>query len=90
MLLIDCPWCGTRPQTEFSYGADASIERPAADAPPDEWVNYVYLRTNPRGPHVEYWHHVHGCRLWLRVVRDTLSHEIRHVTAAITKSGART
>ena len=28
MLLIDCPWCGERAETEFSYGGEAGIVRP--------------------------------------------------------------
>ena len=28
MLYIKCPHCGMRPQTEFSYGGDASVKRP--------------------------------------------------------------
>jgi hypothetical protein len=26
MLLIECPWCGERAETEFSYGGEAGIE----------------------------------------------------------------
>jgi sarcosine oxidase subunit delta len=42
----------------------------------------VFIRDNPRGAHHEYWQHVHGCRQWLRVVRDTVTHEIAAVTPA--------
>ena len=79
MLLIRCPWCGVRDQTEFAYGGDAGVRRPAADASDQEWITYVYYRENTRGPHLEYWHHVHGCRQWLRVTRNTLTHEISEV-----------
>jgi methylglutamate dehydrogenase subunit B len=78
MLLIPCPYCGPRDQVEFSYGGDATAERPADPlrVPPQEWDDYVYLRDNPRGPHEELWQHHAGCRAWLRVMRDTLTHEI--------------
>ena len=33
MLLIPCPWCGARAQSEFSYGGDATLKRPAPDGP---------------------------------------------------------
>ena len=89
MIIIRCPWCGERDHTEFTYGADASVRRPAADAPDREWIDYVYLRDNPRGLHDEYWHHVQGCRQWLRVRRDTLSHEISSVTPAAIPEGKR-
>ena len=51
MMLIPCPWCGPRNQIEFTYGGDATLRRPAPDAPEAAWVDYVYLRDNPRGPH---------------------------------------
>jgi sarcosine oxidase subunit delta len=77
VLLISCPHCGARDQTEFAYGGDASVVRPAPDAPLEAWVAYVYLRDNPAGPHDEYWQHVAGCRRWFRIRRDTVSHEIK-------------
>jgi heterotetrameric sarcosine oxidase delta subunit len=78
MLLIPCPWCGPRDHVEFSYGGDATVRRPANPlaATQKEWDDYVYLRHNPRGRHEELWQHHAGCRAWLRVVRDTLTHEI--------------
>jgi heterotetrameric sarcosine oxidase delta subunit len=81
-MLIRCPWCGERGYSEFTYGADAQVSRPAATAPDRDWVDYVYIRDNPRGLHEEYWHHVQGCRQWLRVIRHTMTHEITKVTAA--------
>jgi heterotetrameric sarcosine oxidase delta subunit len=82
MLLIECPYCGKRDHTEFNYGGDAGVTRPAMAAPQREWVDYVYFRDNPRGAHLEYWHHVQGCRQWLCVIRNTLTHEITRVTFA--------
>ena len=76
MLLIPCPWCGPRAQVEFTYGGDATLRRPANDARRDAWIAYVYLRDNPAGPHDELWQHSAGCRQWLRVTRDTRTHEI--------------
>ena len=78
MLLIKCPWCGGRDHTEFTYGGDAKAarSRPAAEAPPAAWYEQVYLRDNPRGAHLELWHHSAGCRRWIAVERDTLTHAI--------------
>ncbi len=77
MLRIPCPICGLRDETEFSYGGDASVKRPAmAETDPKAWMDYVFYRGNPRGRHLEYWHHVQGCRQWLVVERDTVSHVI--------------
>jgi heterotetrameric sarcosine oxidase delta subunit len=52
------------------------VKRPAFDAPVEKWVEYVYLRDNPRGPHAELWLHGAGCRRWFRVLRDTRTHDI--------------
>jgi len=76
MLLIPCPWCGPRAQLEFSYGGDATVQRPAPDAPEADWVAFVYLRDNPAGPHDELWFHGAGCRQWFRLRRDTRTHDI--------------
>ncbi len=76
-MLIPCPVCGLRDHGEFTYGGDATIVRPALDdADPRGWAAYVYDRRNPRGPHTEYWHHVHGCRSWMIVERNTDTHEV--------------
>ena len=82
MLRIHCPFCGERDHAEFSYGGDASIEYPPLDAPAEAWHDAVFLRDNPRGVQFETWQHLHGCRLWPIVERDTLTHEIRSVRAA--------
>ena len=82
MLRIKCPWCGVRNEDEFSYGGDATVERPSDDASQDDWYDYVYTRSNPAGRHREYWHHANGCRAWLIVERDTVTHEIFSVTPA--------
>jgi methylglutamate dehydrogenase subunit B len=72
-MRITCTFCGSRDSSEFSYLGDASLVRPTEDA---AMHDYVYLRDNPAGPHEELWYHAQGCRSWLRVSRDTLSHEI--------------
>ncbi len=55
---------------------DATVARPAADAEPAAWVDYVYLRDNLAGPHSEFWYHAAGCRQILLVERDTRDHTI--------------
>ena len=82
MIIINCPFCGPRDHSEFGYGGDASIEYPALDAPVDEWHDAIYLRENIRGMQSETWHHVNGCRMWLIVERDTMTHEIKSVRPA--------
>lgn len=78
MMYLTCPYCGERSVTEFTYGGDASVSRPRepAAAGDAEWFGYLYQRNNPAGRHREYWHHNLGCRQWLRVERDTITHEV--------------
>lgn len=92
MLLIECPHCGSRAQIEFTYGGDATVSRPADPDLVDtnEWLDFVYLRENPRGPHIEWWHHSAGCRRWLKVRRDTLTHEISATGTADSNLGSDT
>jgi sarcosine oxidase subunit delta len=73
--LIPCPHCGKRPKEEFTIKG-AVLDRPTADATADAWMDYVYLRDNPRGRYDEYWHHTSGCRRWLVITRNTVTHEI--------------
>ena len=82
MLRIPCPWCGERDEIEFRYRGDATCRRPPADAPLEDFLAYVYERANPFGWHAEWWLHVGGCGQLLKVVRHTMSHEIRLVGAA--------
>ena len=73
MLLIPCPWCGPRDETEFRYGGEAHMVRPAcAETSEEEWGAYLYLRDNKRGEHAERWRHIHGCGQFFNVVRDTV------------------
>lgn len=89
MLRINCPYCGLRDHAEFTYGGDANISRPDPNtASEEQWYDYVYLRENPRGVHQELWHHSAGCRQWLTVQRNTLTHEIIAVTATKVESEA--
>lgn len=78
MMLIPCPHCGPRDEDEFTYGGDATVLRPAdpealSDA---EWTAFLFLRDNPRGAHREHWFHRYGCRRWITIERDTLTHRI--------------
>ena len=77
-MRIQCPFCGERDVSEFAYLGDADFARPDPDAPDAEakFIEAVYLRENPAGPHDELWYHAAGCRSWLRVRRDTRTHEM--------------
>ena len=62
MLLIPCPWCGERDETEFHCGGEAHIARPKepASLSDDQWADYLFMRNNPKGIHYERWRHLHG------------------------------
>ncbi|HEY4772381.1 MAG TPA: sarcosine oxidase subunit delta [Steroidobacteraceae bacterium] len=73
MLLINCPYCGERPELEFVYGGEAHIARPAAQdqVSLEQWAQFLYARTNTRGVHAERWRHTHGCGRFFNALRDT-------------------
>ena len=78
MLLIACPWCGARPESEFRYGGEAHVARPPDPAFVDDaaWANFLHMRSNPKGVHAERWRHIHGCGRFFNCVRDTVSDRI--------------
>ena len=79
MLLIRCPYCEMeRPELEFRYAGEAHIAR-AADpetTSDEEWSNFLYFRSNPKGLHAERWRHASGCGRYFNSVRDTVSDKI--------------
>jgi len=76
MLLIPCPWCGSRNDAEFRGGGEAHIRRPEPDATDAQWSEYLHYRQNVKGVQAERWFHAYGCRRWFNVVRHTVTHEI--------------
>ena len=84
MLVITCPFCGPREESEFSCGGEAHIARPLAEnsLTDAEFADYLFLRDNPKGVFLERWRHTAGCRRWFNVVRDTVTHEIHGVELA--------
>ena len=76
MLLIPCPWCGPRDESEFTDGGEAHVIRPlepekASDA---EWADYLFMSKDSRGRHREQWLHSAGCRRWFNAQRDTVTY----------------
>ena len=78
MLLIPCPYCGTRPENEFRYGGEAHIARPPDPSALDDaaWTDFLYARSNPKGTHAERWRHLHGCGRFFNCLRDTVTDRI--------------
>ena len=78
MFLIDCPFCGSRDQREFSCGGEAHIVRPRqpSSMTDEEWADYLFMRKNPKGVQYERWMHAHGCRRWFNLARNTATDRI--------------
>ncbi|MEM7084033.1 MAG: sarcosine oxidase subunit delta [Pseudomonadota bacterium] len=76
MLLITCPYCGPRDQSEFSYAGEAGLSLPKyPDSLSDEeWADYLFYRKNPKGQHDELWVHSAGCRRYFKARRDTVTY----------------
>lgn len=83
-MRIPCPYCGDRDQGEFVCRGDATVQRPdpASRDAMSAFHDYVHLRDNPAGWHSEHWYHELGCRSWVVVERNTLTHEVRSVRLA--------
>ncbi len=80
-MRITCPLCGERDRREFYYRG-AALEAPSGGGSLEAWHAHVHLRDNPAGPVEEWWYHQQGCGSWIRVRRDTSSHEMLAVQLA--------
>ncbi len=78
MFLIECPYCGLRDQIEFANGGEAHRVRPSATTATtdEEWAEFLFMRTNPKGALAERWIHAAGCRRWFNMLRNTATDEI--------------
>ena len=77
MQLIPCPWCGPRAHIEFRYHCDAhAVLRDGQTETDGEWQDRIWLRANHIGWHHEIWQHADGCRGWLVLSRNNLTHAV--------------
>ena len=88
MLIIQCPYCGPRPELEFAYGGQAHVARPSDpnQTSPEQLVEFLYLRNNTKGVHAERWRHVRGCARFfnaLRVARVRVGPGTNHQLALV-------
>jgi methylglutamate dehydrogenase subunit B len=87
-MRLTCPLCGERDLREFTYRGSAKLlDRPPGDAGGEAFHDYLNLRDNPAGPNPELWYHGDGCRAWLLLTRDTVTHEILSARLAHDRSG---
>ncbi|MDQ3164697.1 MAG: sarcosine oxidase subunit delta [Actinomycetota bacterium] len=76
MILLPCPWCGSRDAGEFSYGGELTPRPDPRTATREQWRDYLYLRDNVAGWMTERWYHRMGCRRYLTVRRNTVTNEV--------------
>ncbi|HPE60322.1 MAG TPA: sarcosine oxidase subunit delta [Thiolinea sp.] len=77
MFLITCPYCGeAREEQEFSHAGEALIQRAPLDATDAEWGDYLFNRSNRKGPVLEQWQHTLGCRKLFIVERNNVTNDI--------------
>jgi heterotetrameric sarcosine oxidase delta subunit len=74
-FLINCPNCGRRSVYEFKFGGEYK-QTPDQGAEMKEWCDYLYFNQNISGFHDEWWYHTMGCGDWIKIRRNTATHEI--------------
>jgi sarcosine oxidase, subunit delta len=81
MLLISCPNCGSRDETEFHYGGQAHVAYPENpnELTDRQWAEFLFYRDNTKGAFAERWLHSTGCRQWFNMLRDTVTYDIQAV-----------
>jgi|ERR1700733_9418935 len=82
MIIIRCPYCNEqRTEEELTYGGEAGVIRPIepASASDTQWTEYLFMRSNLKGPLLEQWCCGLGCGQWFKVRRDSVTHQIQQV-----------
>ncbi|MFN3845637.1 MAG: sarcosine oxidase subunit delta [Paracoccaceae bacterium] len=81
-MRLTCPFCGSRDRREFYYyGAAEYLNRPASGATEADVDDYLHNRDNLAEVVQDLWYHEQGCTAWLRVTRNSVTHEILSVDA---------
>jgi sarcosine oxidase subunit delta len=70
-FLLDCPYCGRRPVTEFGYGGETGGHDGDGSLAAE-----LYLRDNVAGVQRESWFHRFGCERWFVAERDTRTNAV--------------
>ena len=77
MLILECPYCGVAgEETEFHGGGEAHLKRHGPGSKDGDFENYLFMRENPKGVHLERWRHVNGCGKWFHAARCTMTLEV--------------
>jgi heterotetrameric sarcosine oxidase delta subunit len=81
MLLIPCPYCGERDESEFDYGGRV-VDFPTLDASTSEWHQAVHLCPDNAEWADEFWYHFAGCERWIRLRRNLSNHNFADPTSS--------
>ncbi len=77
MLTLHCPYCGVdAEETELSAGGEAHLVRATVGDNDEAFEEYLFMRENKRGVHLERWRHAFGCGKWFLCARDTMTLEV--------------
>ena len=77
MLTLQCPYCGVdADETELSAGGEAHLKRETVGSDEQAFEEYLFMRENPKGVHLERWRHAYGCGKWFHAARDTVTLEV--------------
>jgi len=77
MILVPCPHCGPRNASEFRWCGEVKSRPDSNRVTPEQWRDYLYLKSNGSGWITETWYHREGCGRYFRTERHTLTNEIR-------------
>ncbi|MFT7476213.1 MAG: sarcosine oxidase subunit delta [Verrucomicrobiales bacterium] len=78
MLLVPCPNCGPRNQSDLRL-VGAAVPRPNPQTTTRaEWGEYLYLRENPADWMTETWYCRSGCRTYFAAERHQATNEFRN------------
>lgn len=75
MKILHCPLNGPRNIQEFTYGGEVAPMPDREHGSDADWMDYVFLVANARGPVREWWMH-NATGYWFIAERDTATDEI--------------
>ena len=78
MLLVPCPHCGPRNQSDLRLVGESHSRPDPNAATREEWGSYLYLRDNPADWLTETWYCRAGCRQFFKLERNTATNEFRN------------
>jgi sarcosine oxidase, subunit delta len=75
MILVPCPYCGSRNASEFRWLGEVRERPDPGTATLAQWHHYLYMRRNVAGWSKERWFHRAGCGRYFVVQRNTVTNQ---------------